>query len=60
MKKIMAFSIAVLMLALVLASCGKSDVPSGMKRVESDRPHGMSMFQTALPPQAMLPAEQSA
>ena len=27
---------AVLMLALVLASCGKSDVPSGMKRVESD------------------------
>ena len=36
MKKIMAFSMAVLMLALVLASCGKSDVPSGMKRVESD------------------------
>ena len=27
---------AVLMLALMLVSCGKSDVPSGMKRVESD------------------------
>lgn len=36
MKKILAFSMAVLMLALMLASCGKSDVPSGMKRVESD------------------------
>lgn len=35
MKKILALSMTVLILTSVLVSCGKSDVPSGMKRVES-------------------------
>lgn len=36
MKKIIALSMALLMLALSLVSCGKSEVPRGMKLVESD------------------------
>lgn len=36
MKKTVTLILAVIMLAAALVSCGKSDVPSGMQRVESN------------------------
>lgn len=36
MKKAVTLILTVILLAAVLVSCGKSDIPSGMQRVESD------------------------